>query len=344
MRTSLLVCLSVIFLVGCSTNQPKGFVLQNTLVSEVWPLGSDLPRYRYIGELHGEHVKDALSSESIFDMIVGLITGKPEPIRLKRPYDIYVSSDNLVYVADLALPGVLVFNLNDNTMSQWGGIESSSPFVAPVGLTGVGNEIFVVDTNLAKVLRFSKQGELLGSFGSGELKRPIGIAFDPVNNYVFISDAGAHNIRVYTREGSLIRTIGGQGDAKGLFNHPSAIEFTDNKLYVSDTMNARIQILEPDNINAPIHTLGYRGLNIGNTPRPKGVSSDSDGNVYAVESYFGYLLVYNDKGEFLLPISGKGRDIGEFYLPSGVTVDDKDRVYLADMFNGRIVMFQYLGK
>jgi len=163
-------------------------------------------------------------------------------------------------------------------------------------------------------------------------------------NHVYIADAGAHNIRVYTPNGSLVRTIGGLGDSKGLFNHPSAIEFIGDKLFVSDTMNARIQIIEPNNSEAPIVSLGYRGLNIGNTPRPKGVSADSDGNVYAVESYFGYLLVYNTKGEFLLPISGKDRTIGEFYLPSGVTVDSKDRVYLADMFNGRIVMFQYLGK
>jgi len=62
-----------------------------------------------------------------------------------------------------------------------------------------------------------------------------------------------------------------------------------------------------------------------------------------VESYYDYLLVFNDKGEFLLPIGGTGSGIGEFYLPAGVWTDDRDRVYVADAFNGRVVIFQFLG-
>jgi len=54
-------------------------------------------------------------------------------------------------------------------------------------------------------------------------------------------------------------------------------------------------------------------------------------------------LVYNNQGEFLLPVSGKGRAVEEFYLPSGVTADLNDRIYLADTFNGRVVILQYLG-
>jgi hypothetical protein len=30
-------------------------------------------------------------------------------------------------------------------------------------------------------------------------------------------------------------------------------------------------------------------------------------------------------------------------LPSGVWVDGRNRVHVADMFNGRVVLFQFLG-
>ena len=52
--------------------------------------------------------------------------------------------------------------------------------------------------------------------------------------------------------------------------------------------------------------VGQRGLYIGNMVRPKGVSVDSDGNIYVVESYYDHLLVYDAAGQFLLPVGGTG--------------------------------------
>ena len=76
--------------------------------------------------------------------------------------------------------------------------------------------------------------------------------------------------------------------------------------------------------------------------RPKGVTADSEGNVYVIESFHDYLLIYNQDARFLLPIGGTGSGAGQFYLPAGVWTDNRDRVYVADMFNGRVSIFQYL--
>ena len=77
--------------------------------------------------------------------------------------------------------------------------------------------------------------------------------------------------------------------------------------------------------------------------RPKGVGVDSEGNVYVIESYYDSMLVYSNRSEFLLSIGGTGTATGRFYLPAGVWVDSKNRVFIADLFNGRVVMFQFLG-
>jgi DNA-binding beta-propeller fold protein YncE len=89
--------------------------------------------------------------------------------------------------------------------------------------------------------------------------------------------------------------------------------------------------------------LGPRGLYLGNLVRPKGVGVDGEGNVYVIESYYDSLLVFSPRGEFLMPIGGTGTATGRFYLPAGVWVDARNRVHIADMFNGRIVLFQFLG-
>ena len=65
--------------------------------------------------------------------------------------------------------------------------------------------------------------------------------------------------------------------------------------------------------------------------------------MYVVESMYDRLLVFDAEGRLLLAIGGTGRDIGRFYLPAGVWVDARNRVYVADMFNGRVVVFQFLG-
>lgn len=344
MKYSGIVILLLTLLSGCSTvNEPKAFQVKNTTLSDVWPTGSEVPRYRYVGELHGESLGKSLDTQSIFNKIIGLIVGKPKALVLKRPYDLYVSPQDIVYVADLALPGVMVFNQRDKTMKIWSEIDDKISFKAPVGIVGTENEILVVDSQWAQVFRFSLDGKLLGSFGENNLKRPIGIAYDAISQRIYVSDAVLHKIQVFSRDGELLSSIGRYGEALGEFNYPSAIEFNHGNLYVSDTMNARIQILDPNNLEKEVESFGYRGLNIGNTPRPKGVTVDGDGNIYAVESYYGYLLVYNEQGEFLLPISGENRSIGEFYLPAGVTTDAHNRIYLADTFNGRIVILQYLG-
>jgi sugar lactone lactonase YvrE len=62
-----------------------------------------------------------------------------------------------------------------------------------------------------------------------------------------------------------------------------------------------------------------------------------------VESYFDYLLVYNRRGQFLMPLGGSGFGDEKFHLPSGVWVDSRNRVYVADMLNSRVAVFQFLG-
>lgn len=340
-RRCFAVLLALILLSGCSAGGHL-FVMHNLAEEEVWPQPPEPPRYRYIGELHGESVDVVAERRSWWAILVGLIQGKPEPLMLKRPYAVHSDGNGRVYVADMGLPGIMVFDLNSGELETWRELGRDLAFRAPVAISGGENgEIWVSDTELARVFRFSPSGELLGAIGQGVLTRPIGIAYHATNAELWVVDSAEHRIKIFDREGRLLRSLGQRGEEEGLFNYPSTIALDEERVYVSDTINARIQVL--DHQGKLLHSLGHRGLNIGNTPRPKGVALDSDGNIYIIESYYGYLLIYDQDGRFLLPLSGKGRQIGEFYLPAGVSVDRQDRIYIADMFNGRVVILQYLG-
>ena len=331
----------MVFVLASCTTPPQKFNIKNEEQSLVWPSSGEVARYSYVGELDGEVLEDTSFKKDWWGWIVGLVQGQSQPLKMKRPYHVYVDQQGKIYVADLGLPGVFVFNTQDKTLEVWKSLNGHQALAAPVSIIEVNGEIWVADADLARIVRFDKQGNILGRVGEGQLTRPLGLAYDQANQIVYIVDSQQHKIKLFTSKGLFIREIGKRGEGLGEFNFPTAISFKQGLIYISDSMNARVQVIDP---NGEVKSVfGYRGLNVGNTPRPKGIAVDSDDNVYIVESYYGYLLVYDKSGRFLLPISAKNSAIGDFYLPAGVTLDHNDRVYLADMFNGRVVMFQYLG-
>ena len=112
---------------------------------------------------------------------------------------------------------------------------------------------------------------------------------------------------MFDDEGRLIDIIGQRGEGPGEFNAPTHIALSNGRLYVTDTLNARIQVLDLN--GEPISMIGKRGLYLGNLTRPKGVTVDADDNIYVVESYYDHLLVFDKQGQFLLPIGGTGDNL-----------------------------------
>jgi len=140
---------------------------------------------------------------------------------------------------------------------------------------------------------------------------------------------------------TLIDVYGNKGTRVGEFNRPTFLSYKNGLLYVADSMNARVQVLndQGDSVNS----IGERGLFIGNLSRPKGLATDSDGNIYVAESYYDHVLIYNASGELLMSLGGPGNQAGKFSQPTGLWVDDQDRLYVSDMLNSRVSVFQYLG-
>jgi DNA-binding beta-propeller fold protein YncE len=317
--------------------------------SEVWPGPPEVPRYGYSGQLLGEQNFSAAErsdpgvGERLFRWVVGLGAAfRPDPRVLVRPQSGMVDAGGRILVTDVGRGAVFVFDPNLGRLSIWTSADEGYAFATPIGITaGAGGEVLVVDAELRRVVRLAADGKPLGSFGADQLTRPTGLARDPVAERVYVSDTGAHDIKVFDDAGNLLRRIGRRGGGPGEFNAPTHLTLARGNLYVTDTLNARVQVLSVE--GQPLQSVGQRGLYVGNLTRPKGVAVDGDGNLYVVESYYDHLLVFSPQGEFLLPIGGSGDGIGQFYLPAGAWSDDRGRLFVADMYNGRVVIFRYLG-
>ena len=114
----------------------------------------------------------------------------------------------------------------------------------------------------------------------------------------------------------------------------------DNRLYVSDTLNYRIQVFE--NGGDFVHQFGEQGDRPGNYAHPSGVATDSFGNRYVVDRQFENIQIFDRDGKILMALGAEGSRPGQFWLPGGIFVDNNDRVYIADSFNGRVQVFELL--
>ncbi|WP_426417199.1 6-bladed beta-propeller [Aestuariirhabdus sp. LZHN29] len=339
-------------LVGACATEPRVMTFDmpdNTASRDnMWPAPPAKARYAYIGDLTGErnfhNTTDQASSsaQSIWEFIAGIVGNEYQPMILKRPQSVVTDAEGNIFVTDVGQQAVVSFQPATGVMDIWFNADRAVPFVTPVGITlSNRGSLFITDAEHKEVFELTIKGEPVSRFGKGVLQRPTGIAQDPVTGTIYVADTQADNIVLFDSDGRLIDTIGSAGEAPGLFNAPTHLAFQHNSLYVSDTLNARIQLF--DTQGDLISSIGERGINRGQFSRPKGIASDSEGNIYAIESYYDHLLVFDSQGRFLLPIGGTGAEAGHFYLPAGIWIDQQDRLYIADMMNGRIAIFQYLG-
>jgi DNA-binding beta-propeller fold protein YncE len=340
-------------LAGCAGPQPIRGALRYGMddapegTKLMWPAAPEVPRFLYTGTLTGEQNFRAADSErsglqAFGRWIVGLDVKPPQPVVLQRPAAVIGDDNGRLYVSDTSRQAVFVFDEKAGELQVWDRAQGFIRFVAPVGLAVAPGRLFVADAELGAVFVLDARGEPQAVIGRGLLQRPTGLARDAKRGLLFVADTSAHDIKVFTDAGLLVRVIGGRGQGDGEFNYPTHLAYANDELYVTDTLNNRVQVFSAEG-QVQQRKFGARGLVIGNLVRPKGIGVDAEGNVYIVESYYDSLLVFSPRGEFLMPIGGTGTATGRFYLPSGVWVDARNRVHIADMFNGRVVLFQFLG-
>lgn len=339
-------------LAGCATAPvemhyfPDGQLASDGLA---WPAPPESARLVYAGELIGEaNFRNVGGIEEgaavrMWRWIAGL-AGSQAPVReLIRPQSGMVDALGRVLITDAGRQAVIVFDERQATLSIWDQTAPGESFLSPVGIAGDGEGGYLVaDAELGCLVRLDAHGVPVARVAQDVLQRPTGLARDSASGEWFVADSAADDIKVFDADGKLLRVIGGPGTDDGRFNGPTHLSFARGHLYVTDTLNARVQILTP--AGEPVAVIGRRGLFVGNLVRPKGVVTDRDGHIYVIESYFDHLLVFDESGDFLLPIGGTGSAAGQFFLPAGAWTDDGTRLFVADMFNGRVVVFDYLGE
>jgi hypothetical protein len=80
--------------------------------------------------------------------------------------------------------------------------------------------------------------------GTPFLSRPVAIACD--DESVFVLDSGDADIKIYSRDGEFRRTIGRKGQGPAEFRLPNDFDIFGGLIYIADSANRRVQILDDD--------------------------------------------------------------------------------------------------
>ena len=145
-------------------------------------------------------------------------------------------------------------------------------------------------------------------------------------------------IQKFTAGGKFLIAVGQRGNKHLEFTNPYGVTINhrNRKVYISDTSNHRIQILNADLTFS--NSFGSHGSGDGQFTYPWDVALDSAGNLYVADTQCHRIQVFTAEGKFLRKFGKKGSGDGELDLPSSVSIDC-DIVYVTEWDSDRVSMF-----
>ena len=278
-----------------------------------------------------------------------------------------IDSQDRVYLLTRRESNVLVYEPDGTFVTAWGG----DGFTSPHGLTvGPDDSVWTVDNGDHTVRKFTPDGKPLLTLGrpgqpsdTGRVHhspfvvhnvetvlRP-GEPFNACTNMaintdgrVYVADGyGNCRVHAFTPEGELITSWGKVGVGPGEFHLPHGIAVgPDDRVFVCDRENDRIQIFDPDGRYLAEWTDVQRPSQIAIDPegycyvaelwRPKGKGSFTHG--FMREDHPGRVTIYDRNGAIVARwgASTVSRTApGNFIAPHGIAVDSRGDLYVAEV-------------
>ncbi|MBZ5648361.1 MAG: 6-bladed beta-propeller [Acidobacteriia bacterium] len=331
---------------------PKPPVLEMLDYSKiVWPQPPAIARVKYTTYFAGEKIElsPTKKKQSWMDRVAGTQPASENPklrFQLFEPYGMAVDSKARLYVADVRVGAIFIFNTDTRDVALIkNGMHAHFGRITDLAMDD-SDRLFVSDTELRHVLVFNPKHEVEATISEG-LGRPGGLAIDTENRLLYVSDIGLDQVLVFDADSlRLLRKIGTTGHnheltTPGDFAMPGGVAVDqEGNLYVADTMNNRVEIFDAD--GNFISTFGKNGDGPGYFARPKGVAVDGDGHIWVADGMQDRVQVFDHEGRLLTYLGGHGNLPGQFAALVGITIDKQNRVFTSEIYPGRVQQFRYV--
>ena len=162
---------------------------------------------------------------------------------------------------------------------------------------------------------------------------------------ILVGEDTNNSLRKYSPEGQLLASVGTEGIGPVQFSSLDgiAVNSKNDKVYIADCKNHRIQVLNSDLTFST--TFGRKGKGEGQFDYPSGIACDSAGNVYVTDYCNCRIQVFTAEGKFLRMFGKRGKRRGDLNVPIGIAVDPSSQhVYISESNNCRISVFTCEGQ
>jgi len=325
----------------------------------VWPNPPAIARIKFLELYTGEKIdwtafeqNKKKPKQKWMDRLAG--TKPPEdvdmskvPFQLVRTNGVAVDSKGNIYAADQAVGAIFIFNPETKDVQMIrNGKEGRFGLINGIAIDD-NDRLFVTDDKFREVLVFNAKHQEETAFGADILGNPGGVAIDTENRFLYVVDTANDVVDVFDADSlKLLRKIGVPGKKHqltdpGTFSLPTNVAVdADGNVYVSDTLNARVEIFDAE--GNFISQFGKRGDGAWQLERPKGIAVDCDGHIWIVDAAQDRVKVFNREGRLLIYFGTHGSYPGEFSAIYGIAIDKFDRVITSEQYPGRVQVFRYV--
>lgn len=281
-------------------------------------------------------------------------TGEAKNVPLSRPEDIFIDSNDDVYVADTGNSRIVVFDTWGNYIRSFGEDVLSKPTGVFVDDQGT---VYVADYNEEKVFLFAQDGSLLEAFGKPKSHlfgknnpfKPLKVIADKRKNIFVVGEGTVHGLIQISQKGEFLGYFGGNTSGFSLKRLLQRTFFTQaqlDKLMKQLPPSATNVALDAEGLvytatvgtrNNAIKRLNVAGKNLlsdmWSYSEVADITIDKLGNIYAVDAFRGRIIEYDRDGNILFIFGGTdvgNQRLGLFKTPSGIAVSSDGRIFVSD--------------
>jgi len=196
--------------------------------------------------------------------------------------------------------------------------------VTPIGISTVGDEIWISDGNNNRLVQIDRTGQTIGD--PIEIERPMHLGSD--NGKLYIPSYGIDEILIM--DNGALDTLAIQDS----LDAPAAVDVSGAYIAIADFYNHRVLFKS----GSDWKILGGKGKKDGQMHYPTDVQFHGD-RLYVADAYNNRGQIFDLSGNHLLTF---GEDLN-FNAATGIYVTDES-IYLTDFENDRVVIFNHEGQ